>query len=132
MDPPVSVANAKGASEAATAAAEPPLEPPGTRPRSHGLRVVLRAEYSVEDPRANSSIFVLPKIGIPAAFKCVTTVASYGGTKSASIFEADVVRTPSVHRLSLSAIGTPSSAGVSPPFLRRLSASRSEEHTSAL
>ena len=39
IEPPVSVPSASGAIEAATAAAEPPLEPPGTRSRSHGLRV---------------------------------------------------------------------------------------------
>ena len=39
MEPPVSVPSASGASQAATAAAEPPLEPPGIRSQSHGLRV---------------------------------------------------------------------------------------------
>ncbi len=39
MLPPVSVPIATGAWNAATAAAEPPLEPPGTRVRSHGLAV---------------------------------------------------------------------------------------------
>ena len=40
MEPPVSLPRAQSASPAATAAAEPPLEPPGTVARSHGLRVV--------------------------------------------------------------------------------------------
>src|SRR5579862_4682511 len=39
MEPPVSVPSDSGASNAATAAAEPPDEPPGTLARSHGLRV---------------------------------------------------------------------------------------------
>ena len=39
MEPPVSVPSATGAWNAATAAAEPPDEPPGTRSRSHGLDV---------------------------------------------------------------------------------------------
>ena len=34
IEPPVSEPSAKGAKPAATAAAEPPLEPPGTRSRS--------------------------------------------------------------------------------------------------
>src|SRR5207244_3854786 len=38
IEPPVSVPSAQGASPAATAAALPPEEPPGTRSRSHGLR----------------------------------------------------------------------------------------------
>ena len=37
IDPPVSVPVAPGASRAATAAAEPPDDPPGTRLVSHGL-----------------------------------------------------------------------------------------------
>jgi hypothetical protein len=39
MEPPVSVPIAQGALPAATAAAEPPDEPPGTRVVSHGLSV---------------------------------------------------------------------------------------------
>ena len=38
IEPPVSVPMAHGARPEATAAALPPLEPPGTRSRSHGLR----------------------------------------------------------------------------------------------
>ena len=37
IDPPVSVPIAQGARPPATAAAEPPEEPPGTRARSQGL-----------------------------------------------------------------------------------------------
>ena len=39
IDPPVSVPRAIGTPRAATVAAEPPDEPPGTRSRSHGLLV---------------------------------------------------------------------------------------------
>ena len=39
IEPPVSVPVAAGASRAATAAADPPEEPPGTRAVSQGLRV---------------------------------------------------------------------------------------------
>jgi hypothetical protein len=38
MEPPVSVPVAPGVSRAATAAADPPEEPPGTIARSQGLR----------------------------------------------------------------------------------------------
>ena len=38
IEPPVSVPVAAGSRRAATAAAEPPDEPPGTRVVSHGLR----------------------------------------------------------------------------------------------
>ena len=41
MEPPVSDHNENGTSPAATDAAEPPHEPPGTRFTSHGLRMIL-------------------------------------------------------------------------------------------
>jgi hypothetical protein len=61
---------------AATAAAAPPEDPPGTRARSHGLRVVKNAECSVEEPIANSSMLSLPSSTAPAAKRRATTVAS--------------------------------------------------------
>src|ERR671917_585109 len=48
IEPPVSVPIAHGASPAATAAAEPPLEPPGTRVSSHGLSTGPNPEFSLE------------------------------------------------------------------------------------
>ena len=39
MDPPVSLASAAGMRPAATAAADPPLDPPLMKPGCHGLRV---------------------------------------------------------------------------------------------
>ena len=63
-------------SSAATAAADPPEEPPGIREVSHGLHVVWKAEFSVELPMANSSMFNRPKITAPAACNFSITVAS--------------------------------------------------------
>src|SRR6059036_2280400 len=79
IEPPVSVPIAQGARPAATAAALPPLDPPGTRLRSHGLRTGPKPEFSFEEPIANSSWFVLPSSGAPALRSCSTTVAVYGG-----------------------------------------------------
>src|SRR3954447_19449646 len=110
MEPPVSVPIASGASKAATAADDPPPEPPGIRSRSHGLWVAPYAECSVDDPIANSSMLVLPRIGRPAALSRATTVASYGGIQPSRILEPQVVGSPSVASTSLTAIGTPSSA----------------------
>src|SRR6058998_4449363 len=59
-EPPVSVPRAHTASPAATAAADPADEPPGTRSRSHGLWVTKNPEFSPEDPMANSSQLVFP------------------------------------------------------------------------
>src|SRR3954453_13853252 len=67
IEPPVSVPIAKGASYAATAAALPPPEPPGIRCRSHGLWLGPYALCSVDEPIANSSMLVLPRIGRAAA-----------------------------------------------------------------
>src|SRR5919106_2047114 len=115
MDPPVSDPRATGTHCAATAAAEPPLDPPGVRSVAQGLRTGPNAEFSFEDPIANSSQFVFPTITAPAASRRRTTVASYGGTKFLMMFDDAVVRMPRVHRLSLSATGTPASGpGVSP------------------
>ncbi|MBA7636658.1 hypothetical protein ES703_44279 [subsurface metagenome] len=68
MDPPVSDPRAITVSPLATAAAEPPLEPPGIDARFQGLRVTWKAEFSVEEPIANSSILVLPTIMASASF----------------------------------------------------------------
>ena len=75
IDPPVSVPNAAKTSPAATAAAEPPEDPPGTRVRSHGFLVCLKPEFSVEEPIANSSRLVLPTLIEPAWFNFSITVA---------------------------------------------------------
>ncbi len=80
IEPPVSVPSESGAKPAETAAAEPPEEPPGTRSVSHGLWVTPNAEFSVDEPIANSSMFVLPSETSPAAFTRVTQAPSYIGT----------------------------------------------------
>src|SRR5215510_463799 len=115
MDPPVSEPSPTDAKPAATAAADPPLEPPGTRSGQRGLRVGPNAEFSVDEPIANSSRFVLPIGTAPAATTRSTTVAEYGGRHPARIFDEHVVGIPRVHRLSFSAMGTPASGPGSSP-----------------
>ena len=63
---------------AATAAAEPPLLPPGVRETSHGFFVEPPAEFSVDEPIANSSQLSLPSDTAPALASRSTTVASNG------------------------------------------------------
>ena len=75
IEPPVSVPIAHGAEPAATAAADPPLEPPGTRVSSHGFFTGPNPEFSFEDPMANSSMLVLPSTLAPAPSKRSTAVA---------------------------------------------------------
>src|ERR1700716_472884 len=112
MDPPVSEPRARGAMCAATAAADPPLEPPGVRSSAHGFFVGPKAEFSVDDPMANSSQFVLPTMTAPAACRRSTTVASYGGMNVSRMRDEAVVRMPRVQMLSLRATGTPASGAL--------------------
>ena len=78
IEPPVSVPVAAGSRRAATAAAEPPDEPPGTRVGSQGLCTGPKAEFSLAEPIANSSQLSLPRVTVPAAARRATTVASNG------------------------------------------------------
>src|SRR6185503_21331081 len=114
MDPPVSVPVAAGTSLAATAAAEPPDEPPGTRRLSQGLRAGPKCELSVDEPMANSSMLHLPTSTVPARSSCATTCASYGLVYFSSMREPQVVRMVRVHRMSLCAIGMPVSGPAAP------------------
>ena len=84
----------RAASPPATAAAEPPDEPPGTRVEVPRVARRLKAECSVDEPMANSSMFVLPRSTAPGLAQPRDDVASYGGTKCSRIFEPQVVRTP--------------------------------------
>src|SRR3990167_10230264 len=100
IEPPVSVAVAPRQMSAATAAAEPPDEPPGVRSRLppladfHGLITLPKALVSFDEPMANSSMFSLPSITAPAPNRLAVTVDSYRGTKLPRILEAAVERTP--------------------------------------
>ena len=100
------------AMSAATAAAEPPDDPPGTRLEI--ARIAHRddkPEFSFDEPMANSSQFILPSTTAPAASSCATAVQSYGGTYLSRIFDPAVVRTPRVLITSLIPTGTPPSGG---------------------
>src|SRR5262249_17202254 len=107
IEPPVSEPSAHGAMPEDTAAAEPPPDPPGTRVGSHGFLLGPNAEFSVDEPIANSSVFVLPSSCRPAALQRAATVESNTGTYPSRIFDPAVVWTPFVEITSLSAIGPP-------------------------
>ena len=78
MEPPPSLAPATGTMPAATAAAEPPEEPPGVRVGSQGLRAGPQACGSVTFLAPNSGVLVLPKMTSPASRQRRTTSASSG------------------------------------------------------
>src|SRR3954453_23112429 len=109
IEPPVSVPIAHGAMAAATAAALPPEEPPGTRLRSHGFCTGPYPEFSLEDPIANSSMLVLPRTAAPAARRFATAVLVYGGRSPARMRDPAMLGTPSTQKRSLTASGTPAS-----------------------
>src|SRR5436190_11062451 len=92
IEPPVSVAVAPRQSRAATAAAEPPDEPPGTRcapsiapliaaptlepRRRQGFTTGPKHEVSFDEPIANSSLLSLPSITAPSRHRFAETVDS--------------------------------------------------------
>src|SRR3569623_33651 len=119
MEPPVSVPIAPAQSEAATAAADPPDDPPGTCASDHGFRTAPRELFSFDEPIANSSMFSLPSITVPAAASRCPTVDSNGGMKPRRIFAAQVVSSPLVTKMSFSAIGTPARGQMRAPRLAR-------------
>src|SRR5688572_10975171 len=89
---------------AATAAADPDEEPPGVWAGFHGLRV------GPASRKANSVVWVLPRITAPAARSRATEVASVDGRECANGREPAVVGMPWTWKMSFTPIGTPRSA----------------------
>src|SRR5215475_12502654 len=119
IEPPVSVPMAPTQSRAATAAADPPDEPPGTSLavdplRRHGDTTGPKHDVSFEEPIANSSLLSLPSSTAPSRHKLALTVDSYGGVKLSRMREHAVVRTRSVANMSLTPSGIPSRGPPSP------------------
>ncbi len=110
IEPAPSVPSAAAARPAATAAAEPPLDPPAMRDGSHGLRVAPKASDSVVASASSSGTCVLPISTAPAARSRRTTSASAaaGGPWPS---EPCAVIWPAMSVSSLMAIGTPLSGG---------------------
>src|SRR6187399_3343974 len=84
IEPPVSLPSEPSAMPAATATALPLDDPPGVRVGSCGLRAGPNAEFSPDEPMANSSMFVLPTSSAPACRSRDTAVASYGERQPAA------------------------------------------------
>ena len=82
MEPPPSVACAIGTMPDATAAAEPPLDPPALCARFHGLRVGPKRRGSVEAASPISGVLVLPKMTRPARLSRAVISLSWSTTKS--------------------------------------------------
>src|SRR5699024_478517 len=80
VEPPVSVPNEPKVMSAATAAPEPPLEPPGILFKSHGLWQAPKCGLLVVAPQAYSCRLSLPVSTAPACVNFRTTVALCFGT----------------------------------------------------
>src|SRR5690242_1614089 len=106
-DPPMSVPTSKLVSPAATAAAEPPDEPPVMRSSAHGLFVVPNNSLCAWMSADHSGKFVLPNTIAPELLSRATAGASSVGTWSASAFDPPVERMPSVAIASLIVHGSP-------------------------
>ena len=96
-DPPVSDPIAKAHNPAAVATPEPLDDPPGVRceERSQGFHGVPLASFTPVAPRANSTVFVFPKIIQPACFSPVTNRPSGPVILAASNSEPFVIGIPS-------------------------------------
>ena len=112
---PASVESDSGPMPAATATADPPLEPPGVSRVSQGLRVTPNSGASVSSLCANSDVVVLPTMIAPAFLSRSTATASASGTLSAIRREPQVVRSPAVLMMSFTDTGTPCSAPSTSP-----------------
>ena len=120
IEPPPSEPSAAEHRPAATAAPEPPLEPPGVRCRSHGLRVMPKVGDSVNGTIIISGTCVLPRITAPALRRRRTTSES-ARAGSSTAHEPLAVTCPAMSVSSLIASGMPSS-GRRSPLRRRASA----------
>ena len=82
-EPAVSVPVASGIIPAASAAAEPPLEPPGVRSSARGLPT-----WSVDPPAAHSCVWRCPTSTAPAALRRAHTSLSASGFSTTAWLEA--------------------------------------------
>ena len=107
IDPPVSVPIEARHIPAATAAAEPPLDPPGDRDVACGFFVGPNAESSDVVPNANSCRLHLPTRITPAWRSALTISASVFATCPWRTKDAAVVGRPRTSIKSFSEIGMP-------------------------
>ena len=98
IDPPRSVPIAIGANEAATAAPDPPLEPPEVTVKVPGLRVVPKRELLVFTSCANSGCWSCPSTRHRRREALDASTSSSGRVFQQP--EPKVVRSPLVTRLS--------------------------------
>src|SRR5580704_1116491 len=119
-EPPVSVPSAVSQRPAATAAAEPEDEPPGTWPGARGLTGVPSNGFSPRMPSETSSVTVLPIRVAPASSRVCTAQACRSGTgfaRAQSGLPPPVGR-PATSNRSLAAKVSPASGPPARPAMR--------------
>ena len=114
IEPPPSLPCATGTIPAATAAADPPEEPPGVRCRSHGLRVGPNRRASLTGRIPYSGNVVVPTTMKPACFSRLETLLSSLAMNCSISEQPSVRRKPLTGTLFLIAIGTPANGRSSP------------------
>ena len=107
IEPPVSPPRAKVHMPAATAAALPPLDPPGVKPSRHGFWVGGKIVFVVPIEAASSGRFVLPSTTTPLRRASATGTASSAAIRSRHDGVAYVYGIPATGWLSLTANVTP-------------------------
>ncbi len=123
-EPPPSEPVAHGTIPDATAAAEPPDEPPGVRVGSQGLRVTPFAAVAVHGKIISSGTLVMP-IGIAPAARSRRTTSPSAASGGPNERDPRVIDWPATGMSSLIAIGTPASGLSSAPDMTSAAASAS-------
>src|SRR5438067_8340980 len=103
MSPPISRADIP----VATAAAEPPDDPPGVRATFHGLRVEPYTALWVCTSAPSRGTLVLPTTTAPAARRRATATASAAGMALRRSTAPAVAGRPATAIVSFTVIGTP-------------------------
>src|SRR5215210_2824771 len=114
IEPAPSLPCASGPRPAATAAAAPPLDPPGVLARFQGLNEGPNTRFPESPFQPNSGVLVLPSMTAPAAYNRSTTGASSSGIQPGSTNDPRAGRMPRVGVRSLIEVGIPASGGASP------------------
>src|SRR3954463_4459548 len=107
-EPPPADDVASGTNPAASAAALPPLDPPGDRSGFHGLRVAPYTSLLVTAVWPNAGVLLRPRTMAPAARRRATTTSSkVSGRALAYSGEPNVVVMPAQRAMSFTSSGSP-------------------------
>ena len=117
---------------AATAPAAPPLDPPGLRFVSHGLRLGPKRRFSAAVITPNSGVLVRPHSTKPASTSASTTSSVSSLGPSGAPWEPNVTGQPATGVRSLIGIGTPRNGDSSPAAMRRSASPAAARASSSL